>query len=123
MLVIPRGAKHPREAWEFVKYLSSPNLAAQNLDQISGVERLCYLQMKASPLTQWSPFFASHHPNPDIEIFRRLAGSPHAVSMPPTMGIWEEYQRNQYRSPSTRCASGLESPAGGAAPLPDPHAG
>ena len=93
MLIIPRGAKHAREAWEFVKYLSSPNLAAQNLDQISGVERLCYLQMKASPLEQWSPFFAGHNPNPYIGLFRQMAGSPHAVSLP-QIAIWEEYQRN-----------------------------
>jgi multiple sugar transport system substrate-binding protein len=93
MLIIPRGAKHAREAWEFVKYLSSPNLAAQNLDQLSGVERLCYLQMKASPLAQWSPFFTNHNPNPHIDLFRRLAASPHAVSVP-QIGIWDEYQRN-----------------------------
>ena len=93
MLVIPRGAKHPREAWEFLKYLSSPNLAAQGIDEISGVERLCYLQQKASPLTQWSPFFTDHNPNPYADIFRKLAESPHAVATP-QMGIWDEYQRN-----------------------------
>jgi len=93
MLIIPRGAKHPREAWEFLKYVSSPNLAAQNLDQLTGVERLCYLQRKASPLAQWSPFFADHNPNPYIGLFRHMAESPHAVSLP-QMGIWDEYQRN-----------------------------
>jgi len=93
MLVIPRGAKHPREAWEFINYLSSPNLAAQSLDDLSGLERLCYVQKKPSPLVQWSPFFTAHHPNPDIAIFRQLAASPHAVTMP-KMGIWVEYQRN-----------------------------
>ena len=93
MLVIPRGAKHPREAWEFLKYVSSPNLNAQTLDEISGVERLCYVQKKASPLAQWSPFFTDHNPNPYIGIFRQLAESPHAVSAA-QMGIWDEYQRN-----------------------------
>jgi len=93
MLVIPRGAKHPREAWEFIRYLSSPNLAAQNLDEISGLERLCYLQQKASPLEQWSPFFTEKNPNPYAGLFRQLAESPHAVATP-QMGIWDEYQRN-----------------------------
>ena len=93
MLVIPRGAKHPHEAWEFLKYVSTPNLAAQSLDELSGVERLCYLQKKASPLSQWSPFFTTHNPNPYIGIFRQLAESPHAVSAA-QMGIWDEYQRN-----------------------------
>lgn len=92
MLVIPRGAKHPREAWAFLSYVSSPNLAAQRLEDLRGVELLCYLQEKASPLAQWSPYFAAHHPNPDIQVFRRLAESPHAIHAP-AMGIWEEYQR------------------------------
>jgi ABC-type glycerol-3-phosphate transport system substrate-binding protein len=93
MLVIPRGAKHPQEAWEFLKYVSSPNLNAQTLDQISGVERLCFLQQKASPLAQWSPFFANHNPNPYIAIFRKMADSPHAVSIV-KMAICDEYQRD-----------------------------
>jgi ABC-type glycerol-3-phosphate transport system substrate-binding protein len=93
MLVIPRGAKHPREAWEFLNYVSSPNLAAQSRDELTGVELLCYLQKKGSPLSQWSPFFTNHHPNPYIAIFRRQAESPHAVSSP-KIGIWIEYARN-----------------------------
>jgi ABC-type glycerol-3-phosphate transport system substrate-binding protein len=93
MLVIPRGAKHPREAWEFIKYLSSPNLAAQSIDELSGLERLCYVQKKPSPLVQWSPFFTTHHPNPDIAVYRQLAGSTHSVG-DPQMGIWDEYDRN-----------------------------
>jgi multiple sugar transport system substrate-binding protein len=91
MLVIPRGAKHPREAWEFLRYVSSPNLSAQRMEDLQGVELVCYLQEKESPLAQWSPYFESHHPNRDIKVFRQLAESPHAVRMP-AMGIWEEYQ-------------------------------
>jgi multiple sugar transport system substrate-binding protein len=92
ILVIPHGAKHPREAWEFLKFVSSPNLAAQRVEDLSGVELLCYLQEKESPLAQWSPYFATHNPNRDIAIFRQLAKSPHAVHAP-AMGVWEEYQR------------------------------
>jgi multiple sugar transport system substrate-binding protein len=92
MLVIPRGARHPREAWAFLRYVSSPNLSAQRLEDLRGVELVCFLQEKASPLTQWSPYFEAHNPNPDIKTFRRLAESPHAIHAP-TMGIWEEYQR------------------------------
>jgi ABC-type glycerol-3-phosphate transport system substrate-binding protein len=91
MLVIPRGAKHPREAWEFLRFVSSPNLTAQRLEDLQGVELLCYLQEKESPLAQWSPYFESHHPNRDISVFRQLAQSLHAIPMP-AMGIWEEYQ-------------------------------
>jgi ABC-type glycerol-3-phosphate transport system substrate-binding protein len=108
MLVIPRGCKHPREAWEFLRFIATPNLAAQSFDELSGGELLCYLQEKPSPLTQWSPFFAAHHPNPNVAIFRKLAQSPHAVSVP-KMGIFEEYSRELY-SAFDEVRLGLETP-------------
>ena len=92
MLAIPRGAKHPREAWAFLKYVSSPNLSAQREEDLRGVELLCFLQEKGSPLAQWSPYFTAHNPNPDIAVFRNLGESPHAIA-PPKIGVWEEYQR------------------------------
>ena len=92
LLAIPRGAKHPREAWEFIKFISSANLNAQREDELSGMELVCYLQGKNSPLRQWSPFFEQHHPHPYIGVFRQLARSPHAVHLP-KMGIWQEYRR------------------------------
>lgn len=92
VMVIPRGAKHAREAWEFIKYMSSANFSAQSRDELSGEELLCYLQEKNSPLQTWSPFFANHHPHPHIDVFRKLSASPHADAAP-DMGIWMEYQR------------------------------
>jgi multiple sugar transport system substrate-binding protein len=92
MLVIPRGAKHVKEAWEFLKYISTPNLNAQSIDELSGVERLCFVQKKPSPLVQWSPYFTANHPNPNVAVFRALADSTHVVTAP-KMGIWDEYLR------------------------------
>jgi len=92
VLVIPRGAKHPREAWEFIRYLGSSNPRATQRSELVGVEELCYLQEKNSPLRTWSPYFEAHHPNPNVDLFRRLSASPHAVAFP-KMGIWEEYRR------------------------------
>ncbi|HEY0945174.1 MAG TPA: ABC transporter substrate-binding protein [Opitutaceae bacterium] len=92
MLVIPRGAKNPRAAWEFIKYLNSYNPRARSLDELEGAELLCYLHQKHSPLRDWSPFFTEHHPHPHIAMFRELSASPHAVSAPAT-GIWREYDR------------------------------
>jgi ABC-type glycerol-3-phosphate transport system substrate-binding protein len=92
LLVIPRGAKHPREAWEFIKYMNSNNPRAQSFDELEGMELLCFLQEKNSALREWSPFFANHHPHPKIEIFRQLSASPHAEFVP-DMGIWTECQR------------------------------
>jgi len=90
MLAIPRGAKHPEEAWEFIKFVSSINPQARSEKELLGMELLCYLQEKNSPLRQWSPFFEQHHPHPYIELFRRMSDSPHAVHSP-KVGIWREY--------------------------------
>ena len=92
MLVIPRGAKHAREAWEFVRYVNTSNPHAQRREELEGAELLCYLQEKNSPLREWSPFFEQHHPHPYIAMFRELSSSPHAVAVP-NMGMWQEYDR------------------------------
>jgi len=92
MLAIPRGAKHPRAAWEFIKFLSTINPAAQRFEELRGLELVCYLQQKNSPLRQWSPFFEKQHPHPHIGLFRQLAESPNAVFIP-KLGIWQEYGR------------------------------
>jgi multiple sugar transport system substrate-binding protein len=92
MLVIPRGSKHPREAWEFLEYVSSSNPAAQSFSELRGIELTCFLQEKNSPLRVWSPYFAEHHPHPFISVFRELARSPRAYHAP-AMGVWQEYQR------------------------------
>jgi ABC-type glycerol-3-phosphate transport system substrate-binding protein len=92
MIVIPRGAKHPEEAWEFIRYLSSANLRAERREDLQGVELVCFLQEKNSPLRAWSPYFEISHPHPHIAFFRRLSESPNAVA-PPAMGVWPEYTR------------------------------
>lgn len=92
MIVIPRGARHPREAWEFIRYLSSANQAASSREQLRGMETLCFLQEKNSPLREWSSFFSGHHPHPHIALFRALAESPKA-QFSPSMGVWQEYLR------------------------------
>ncbi len=92
LLVIPRGAKHPAAAWEFIKYLNTQNPRAQRFEELQGMELMCYLQQKNSALRVWSPFFEQHHPHPDIAVFRKLSESPHAVFVP-DLGIWTEYER------------------------------
>jgi multiple sugar transport system substrate-binding protein len=92
VIAIPRGARHADEAWEFIKYVSSSNPKAQRREELSGMEILCYLQEKNSPLLEWSPFFEQHHPHPHIDLFRKLGSSPHAFTTP-KMGIWQEYRR------------------------------
>jgi ABC-type glycerol-3-phosphate transport system substrate-binding protein len=108
LLVIPHGAKHPREAWEFLKFVSSPNLTAQSFEDLRGVELLCYLQEKESPLAQWSPYFTTHNPNRDVRVFRQLAASPHAIHAP-AMGIWDEYQ-SELNTAFDEVRLGIKSP-------------
>ena len=92
MLAIPRGAKHPLEAWEFIQFVSTANRQAQRVEELTGVELLCYRQRKHSPLREWSPFFEQHHPHRYIAFFRQLANSPNAITLP-KIGIWQEYRR------------------------------
>ncbi|ATC63842.1 hypothetical protein CMV30_07720 [Nibricoccus aquaticus] len=92
VLVIPRGAKNPRAAWEFIKFANTSNAAAKTREDLTGIELTCFLQAKSSPLREWSPFFEKRHPHPFIGIFRELSASPHAVSVP-QVGLWQEYNR------------------------------
>lgn len=92
VLTIPRGAKNPNAAWEFIKYVNSNNPRAQTREELQGIELTCFLQAKSSPLREWSPYFAQHHPHPFVSVFRELSASPHAVCVP-RMGIWQEYHR------------------------------
>lgn len=81
ILVIPRGAKHPDEAFEFIRFVQSQR----------GMEMLCLGQKKHSPLLVASDDFYKQHPNPFIRLFTELAKSPNVVT-PPMMAIWPEYQ-------------------------------
>lgn len=92
MLVIPRGTRHPQEAWEFVKFVNSQNPRAETREELGGMELLCLLQAKNSPLREWSPYFLRAHPHPYIEVFRELADSPRVTHIP-MVGVWQEYAR------------------------------
>ncbi|HWD40218.1 MAG TPA: ABC transporter substrate-binding protein [Fimbriimonas sp.] len=80
VLVIPRGAKHPKEAFEFINFVESQK----------GMTILCLGQRKNSPLKEMPPEFYSKHPNPFIKLFSDLPKGPKTFSTP-QMGIWPEY--------------------------------
>lgn len=80
ILVIPRGAKHPKEAFEFIKFVQSQK----------GMEMLCLGQKKNSPLAKTSPGFLENHPNPHIKLFQSLAFSENAIA-PPKTPIWAQW--------------------------------
>ena len=72
VLLIPRGAKNKREAFEFIAFLQRQE----------NMEHLCSMHCKLSPLEQVSDDFIRKHPNPYIDIFERLARSPNAHGLP-----------------------------------------
>jgi ABC-type glycerol-3-phosphate transport system substrate-binding protein len=80
VVVIPKGAKHPREALEFICYLQRREVA----------EKLASAQRKFTALREVSPQFLRNNPNPAIGLFLRLARSPAARSVP-RLSIWHEY--------------------------------
>ncbi|MCC6445581.1 MAG: ABC transporter substrate-binding protein [Armatimonadetes bacterium] len=81
ILVIPNGARHPREAFEFIKFVQSQK----------GMELLCMGQRKQTPLTKASREFLKTHPHPFIETFIELGKTRNAFATP-KIGIWREYQ-------------------------------
>jgi multiple sugar transport system substrate-binding protein len=68
VLVIPRGAAHKREAFEFIAFLHRQD----------EMEKLASSHCKISPLAAVSEDFFVHHRNPYIRTFDALAASPNA---------------------------------------------
>lgn len=79
VLVIPRGAKHKKEAFEFMAFVNTQK----------EMEKLCKLHCKNSPLAKVSADFIATHPNPYIHVFERLSSSPNAHILP-QIPIWPE---------------------------------
>src|ERR1019366_454049 len=73
VLVIPRGAKHKSEAFEFIAFVNRQN----------EMEKLANLHCKISPLAKVSDHFLDHHRNPYIRVFDALAASPNAHATEP----------------------------------------
>ena len=68
VLVIPRGARHVREAFEFIAYVNRRDV----------IEKLATAHGKIAPLAAVSDGFFTNHPNPYIRVFDSLAASPNA---------------------------------------------
>lgn len=86
-ILIPKGSKHPREAFEFIKWLMQP----ENL------EELCTLQGKFSPLIfSDREEFIKKHPHPYIKVFIDLAKSSNAQFFP-QVPFYEMYRRELKR--------------------------
>ncbi len=93
-LVIPAGARHPREAFEFIAYVNSPG----------PMEKLCLGQLKFSPLALVSPGFFANHPHPHLRAFLELARSHNARPYPST-STWAAFD-SEMRNAVSRIWSG-----------------
>jgi len=80
VLVIPKGARHVQEAFEFIKYVQTQ----------PAMEKLNLGQRKFSPLAKTSRDFIKNHPNPHIEVFIELSKSPNARAVP-RMPVYNEF--------------------------------
>lgn len=81
-LMIPKGAKNPKEAFEFIAYVQRQDV----------MEKLCTAQMCNSPLAKVSERFLNEHPNKEIRVFNELARSPRAVA-PLQIGVASQVGR------------------------------
>jgi ABC-type glycerol-3-phosphate transport system substrate-binding protein len=70
--VIPRTAKHKKEAFKFLAF-------ASRQDQI---EKLASLHCNLSPLAKESADYLLNHPNPYVDVYEELAASPNARPLP-----------------------------------------
>ena len=82
-LVIPAGAQHAEEAFEFIRYVNSQQ----------PMEKLCIAQRKFSPLRATSSDFYQRHPNPYIAQFVALSKSPNAHFVP-QLTMWTVYSND-----------------------------
>jgi multiple sugar transport system substrate-binding protein len=79
VLVIPRGAKHKREAFEFIAFVNRQE----------SIERIADQHGKISPLAKVSEGFLANHKNPYIRVFDALAASPNAHPTEPVPVLQE----------------------------------
>ncbi|MCY2954872.1 MAG: extracellular solute-binding protein [Planctomycetota bacterium] len=79
VLVIPRGSKHKKEAFEFIAYIQRQEVQ----------EKLCSLHCKNSVLRKVSKEFVSNHQNPYIDVYERISAGSNARCLP-GIPIWPE---------------------------------
>lgn len=82
VLMIPRGARHKKAAFEFIAYVNRQDVA----------EKLCTLHCKNCQLAHVSQAFIKNHPNPYIAIYEKLSASPNAKAVP-SVPIWPEVMK------------------------------
>jgi multiple sugar transport system substrate-binding protein len=81
VLGIPRGARHPEGAAEFISYAVQPQQ----------IEQLALRQVKISPLQRWSETFVAHHENIKLPVLREILLTAELFYDPRVLG-WTSYR-------------------------------
>jgi ABC-type glycerol-3-phosphate transport system substrate-binding protein len=98
ILAIPRGAKHAKEAFEFIRFVQRQDV----------MEGLCTGHGKNSPLNKVSDHFFDNHPNKYIRLFDQLSRSPRSFSSP-SIGIFPQMS-NEINVAYQQVSTGQKSP-------------
>jgi ABC-type glycerol-3-phosphate transport system substrate-binding protein len=80
VLMIPRGCRHPDEAFEFVRYTQRPEIQ----------EMVALDHCKSSPMRDVSAGFMEGHSNRYVRVFDAIARSPSVQILPQTR-VWQQY--------------------------------
>ena len=81
VLVIPRGAKNPDAAMEFIAFTQRQDMT----------EQLATAHCKPSPLATVSESFLTNHPNRGIRVHYDIFKSPGAY-VPPRTRVWQQFK-------------------------------
>lgn len=80
ILVIPRGCRHPEEAFAFVKWMQRP--------EVQG--RLASEHAKSSPMNVVPAGFYENHPNRYVKVHEAITRSERVQILPQTR-VWQQY--------------------------------
>jgi len=86
IIAIPKGCRHPKEAWTFLHWV-----------QTKGLPIICRLQGKHLPITAVPEDFRRGHPNGSLDVFESLARAEHSFILPRSI-VWREYQDGYRRT-------------------------
>ena len=100
VLVIPTGARHPQEAFDFIAYVNRQDVS----------EKLNSLHCKNCQLSHVSEAFIKNHPNPYIAVYQDLSASPHARAAP-AVPIWPEVVKELTDTAQSVCLEGTDPAA------------
>jgi ABC-type glycerol-3-phosphate transport system substrate-binding protein len=87
IITLPRGCRHPDEAWEVIKFINSQ----EGMEYLCGAKENNGGQGKLTPFKENSPGWVEQHTHPHLRAFIELAKSRNAVSTP-KLAVWMAYR-------------------------------